>query len=176
MSLAFSGTNGTGEAGGNASPRDSTGVGEAVTRDVFTDHKSLQYVFSQKELNLRDRRWLELLKEYNISILYNLGQANVVVDALNRVDELQQSIMEEAHSSRYLFHRASTKMYSDLREVHYWSSMKRKHDSIWVIVDWMTKSAYFLPGMTTNSAKDYARFYIEEIVRLYGVPISINLD
>ncbi|KAH0761202.1 hypothetical protein KY290_017275 [Solanum tuberosum] len=52
---------------------------------VFTDHKSLQYVFSQKELNLRHRRWLELLKDYDMSILYHPGKANVVVDALSRL-------------------------------------------------------------------------------------------
>ncbi len=53
--------------------------------DVFTDHKILQYVFSQKELNLRQRRWLELLKDYDMSILYHPGKANVVVDALSRL-------------------------------------------------------------------------------------------
>ncbi|WMV59197.1 hypothetical protein MTR67_052582 [Solanum verrucosum] len=42
--------------------------------DVFTDHKTLQYVFTQKELNLRQRRWLELLKDYDMSILYNPGE------------------------------------------------------------------------------------------------------
>ncbi|WMV58765.1 hypothetical protein MTR67_052150 [Solanum verrucosum] len=41
-----------------------------VPVDVFTDHKSLEYVFSQKELNLRQRKWLELLKHYAMSILY----------------------------------------------------------------------------------------------------------
>ncbi|WMV19957.1 hypothetical protein MTR67_013342, partial [Solanum verrucosum] len=51
--------------------------------DVFTDHKSLQYVFTQKELNLRQRRWLELLKDYDMNILYHLGKAIVVVDALS---------------------------------------------------------------------------------------------
>ncbi|WMV23985.1 hypothetical protein MTR67_017370 [Solanum verrucosum] len=52
--------------------------------DVFTDHKSLQYVFSQKELNLRQRRWLEfILKDYDMSILY-LCKANLVADALSR--------------------------------------------------------------------------------------------
>ena len=49
--------------------------------DVFTD----QYVFSKKELNLRQRRWLELLKDYDMSILYHPGKANVVVDALSRL-------------------------------------------------------------------------------------------
>ncbi|WMV45356.1 hypothetical protein MTR67_038741, partial [Solanum verrucosum] len=53
--------------------------------DVFTDHKSLQYVFNQKGLNLRQRRWLELLTDYDMSILYHPGKANVVVDALSRL-------------------------------------------------------------------------------------------
>ncbi|XP_070026268.1 uncharacterized protein [Nicotiana sylvestris] len=52
--------------------------------EVFTDHKSLQYIFKQKELNLRQRRWLEVLKDYDINILYHPGKANVVAYALNR--------------------------------------------------------------------------------------------
>ena len=52
---------------------------------VFTDHKSLQYVFTQKELNLRQRRWLELLKDYDMSIVYHPGKTNVVADALSRL-------------------------------------------------------------------------------------------
>ncbi|XP_070054336.1 uncharacterized protein [Nicotiana tomentosiformis] len=54
-----------------------------MQHDVFTDHKSLQYIFKQKELNLRQRRWIELLKDYDIDILYHPGKANVVVDALS---------------------------------------------------------------------------------------------
>ncbi|WMV30377.1 hypothetical protein MTR67_023762, partial [Solanum verrucosum] len=49
--------------------------------DVFTDHKSLQYVFTQKDLNLRQRRWLEFLKDYDMSVHYHPGKANVVADA-----------------------------------------------------------------------------------------------
>ncbi|WMV41915.1 hypothetical protein MTR67_035300 [Solanum verrucosum] len=119
-------------------------------------------------------------------------------------------------------------MYRDLREVYWWSSMKkgfvefvvkcpkcqqvkvehqrpggmaqnieipewkweminidfitglprsrRQHDSIWVIVDRMTKSTHFLPIKTTHSAEDYAKLYIQEIVRLHGVPVSIISD
>lgn len=52
--------------------------------DIYTDHKSLQYIFKQKELNLRQRRWFELLKDYDIDILYHPRKANVVADALNR--------------------------------------------------------------------------------------------
>ena len=51
---------------------------------IFTDHKSLKYFFTQKELNMRQRRWLELVKDYDCSFNYHPGKANVVVDALSR--------------------------------------------------------------------------------------------
>ena len=51
---------------------------------VYTNHKSLKFLFTQKELNMRQRRLLELVKDYDIKILYHLGRANVVVDALSR--------------------------------------------------------------------------------------------
>ncbi len=51
---------------------------------IYTDHKSLKYIFMQKELNMRQRRWLELIKDYDCRIMYHLGNANVVVDALSR--------------------------------------------------------------------------------------------
>ncbi|KAA0032794.1 ty3-gypsy retrotransposon protein [Cucumis melo var. makuwa] len=51
---------------------------------IFTDHKSLKYFFTKKELNMRQRRWLDLVKDYDCEILYHLGKANVVADALSR--------------------------------------------------------------------------------------------
>ncbi|GKV13621.1 hypothetical protein SLEP1_g24612 [Rubroshorea leprosula] len=54
------------------------------TREIFTDHKSLKYIFTQKELNMRQRRWLELLKDYDLTISYHPGKANKVANALSR--------------------------------------------------------------------------------------------
>ena len=51
---------------------------------MYTDHKSLKYIFTQKELNLRHRRWLELIKDYDMRLHYHPGKANVVADALRR--------------------------------------------------------------------------------------------
>ena len=52
--------------------------------EVFSDHKSLKYLFDQKELNMRQRRWLELLKDYDFGLNYHPGKANVVADALSQ--------------------------------------------------------------------------------------------
>nr|CAI44662.1 OSJNBa0061C06.18 [Oryza sativa Japonica Group] len=52
--------------------------------EVYTDHKSLKYIFTQPDLNMRQRRWLELIKDYDMGIHYHPGKANVVADALSR--------------------------------------------------------------------------------------------
>lgn len=52
--------------------------------EVFNDHKSLKYLFDKKELNMRQRRWLEFLKDYDFDLSYHHGKANVAVDALSR--------------------------------------------------------------------------------------------
>ena len=52
--------------------------------EIYTDHKSLKYIFTQKELNMRQRRWLELIKDYDLSVQYHPRKANVVADALSR--------------------------------------------------------------------------------------------
>ncbi|GJZ18286.1 putative reverse transcriptase domain-containing protein [Tanacetum coccineum] len=118
---------------------------------AFTDHKSLQHILDQKELNMRQRRWLELLSDYDCEIHYHSGKANVVADALSRKERikplrvralalmiglnlptswipcqgnLRELIMHESHKSKYLIHPGSDKMYQDLKKLYWWPNMK----------------------------------------------------
>ena len=52
--------------------------------EVYSDHKSLKYIFTQRDLNMRQRRWMEFLEDYDFTLHYHLGKANVVADALSR--------------------------------------------------------------------------------------------
>ncbi|GKB71352.1 reverse transcriptase domain-containing protein, partial [Tanacetum coccineum] len=262
---------------------------------VFTDHKSLQHILNKKELNMRQRRWLELLADYDCEIRYHPGKANVVADALSRkkrikplrvrslvmtihpklpsqilqtqtealkeenikaenlrgmdkafeirpdgtrciknqswlplFGNLRDLIMHESHKSKYSIHPGSDKMYQDLKKLYWWPNMKaiiveyvgkcltcsrvkagsqkpsgllvqpktpmwkweritmdfvtklpktsNGHDTIWVIVDYLTKSAHFIPTQETDSMETLTRVYIKEIVSRHGVAISIISD
>ena len=52
--------------------------------EVFLDHKSLKYIFTQRDLNMRQHRWMECLEDYDFTLHYHLGKENVVVDALSQ--------------------------------------------------------------------------------------------
>ncbi|GJU22350.1 reverse transcriptase domain-containing protein [Tanacetum coccineum] len=259
---------------------------------IYTDHKSLHHIFSQKELNMRQRRWIELFRDYDCEIRYHPGKANIVADALSRKEKvkpkrvramnmtLQSSIndmiltaqkeasdesarlqkgldkmielrdngalyyldriwvtlkgdvrtliMDEAHKSKYSVHPGADKMYYDLRDRYRWSGMKKDisvyvskcltclkvkaehqrpsgllqqpeipewkwkriamdfvtklprtssgHDTIWVIVDRLTKSTYFLPMREDYKMDRFARLYLNEIVARHGMLISIISD
>jgi hypothetical protein len=60
--------------------------------DIYTDHKSLKYIFTQSELNMRQRRWLELVKDYDLEIHYHSGKANIVADTLSRKSYVNMAV------------------------------------------------------------------------------------
>nr|GEU66649.1 transposon Ty3-I Gag-Pol polyprotein [Tanacetum cinerariifolium] len=174
---------------------------------VFTNHKSLQHILDQKELNMRQRRWLELLSDYDYEIRYQSGKENVVADALSRKElkhgnqrtsrtkMLETVIMHESHKSKYSIYPGSDKMYQDMKKLYRWPNMntdittyvskcltcakvKAEHqrpsgllhpkssqgyDTIWVIVDHLTKSAIFAPMRETNPMEKLARMYLKEV-------------
>ncbi|GJY63028.1 putative reverse transcriptase domain-containing protein [Tanacetum coccineum] len=82
---------------------------------VFTDHKSLQHILDQKELNMRQRRWLELFSDYDCEIRYHPGKANMVDDALSRKERIKP-----------LASSILNKMYQDLKKLYWWPNMKAK--------------------------------------------------
>ncbi|GKA14955.1 putative reverse transcriptase domain-containing protein [Tanacetum coccineum] len=118
---------------------------------IYTNHKSLQHIFSQKELNMRQHRWIELFSDYDCEIRYHPGKANVVANALrlqrgldemikHRSDgalyyldriwvplkgDVRTLIMHKAHKSKYYVHPGADKMYYDLKDRYWWSVMKK---------------------------------------------------
>jgi hypothetical protein len=62
--------------------------------ELYTDHKSLKYTFTQSNLNLRKRRWLELIKDYDLVINYHSGKANVVANALSHRSRVSQLVVD----------------------------------------------------------------------------------
>ncbi|GJR43496.1 putative reverse transcriptase domain-containing protein [Tanacetum coccineum] len=225
---------------------------------VFTDHKSLQHILNQKELNMRQRRWLELLSDYNCEICYHPGKANVVADDLSRKDrskpsrvralvmiiglDLPKQILNahtearkreniknedvggmllenskdpeklrteklepRADGTLCLNGRSWLPCYGDLRtvkaehqrpsgllvqpEIPQWKwdnitmdfvtqlpKSSQGYDTIWVIVDRLTKSAIFVPMRETDPMKKLARMYLKEVVTRHGIPVLIICD
>ncbi|GJY66408.1 putative reverse transcriptase domain-containing protein [Tanacetum coccineum] len=227
---------------------------------IYTDHKSLQHIFSQKELNMRQHRWIKLFSDYDYefaTILFSIKDRILAAqkEACDESARLQKGldemiehrsdgalyyldriwvplkgdvrtlIIDEAHKSKYYVHPGADKMYYDLRDRYWWPRMKKdiavyvsrcltclkvkaehqrpsgllqqheipewkwegdKHwvlyevtkdlcgmDTIWVIVDRLTKSNQFLPMREDYKMDRLARLYLNEIVARHGVSISI---
>ncbi|GKA46295.1 putative reverse transcriptase domain-containing protein [Tanacetum coccineum] len=119
---------------------------------IYTDHKSLQHIFDQKELNMRQRRWIELFSDFDSEICYHPRKANVVAEALSEASKVENATAEMLHGLDQL--------------------MEMKEDG----VDRLTKSAHFLTIREDYKMEKLARLYIDEIVAGHGVPVSIISD
>nr|GFB61685.1 putative reverse transcriptase domain-containing protein [Tanacetum cinerariifolium] len=97
--------------------------------------------------------------------------------------DLRALIMHESHKSKYSIHLGSEKMYQDLKKLYWWPNMKAEiatyvteQDTIWVIVDRLTKSAHFLPMRKDDTLEKLTGQYLKEVVSKHGVPVSIISD
>nr|CAH67149.1 OSIGBa0122F23.6 [Oryza sativa] len=214
--------------------------------EVYMDHKSLKYIFTQPDLNMRQRRWLELIKDYDLEIHYHPGKVNVVADALSRksycnmsegrrlpwelcqeFEKLNLGIVSkgfvaalEAKPTLFDQVREAQVNDPDIQEIK--KNMRRGkaigfvedeqehqkpagllqplkipewkweeigmdfitglprtsagHDSIWVVVDRLTKVAHFIPVKTTYTGHKLAELYMARVVCLHGVPKKIVSD
>ncbi|GJV09492.1 putative reverse transcriptase domain-containing protein [Tanacetum coccineum] len=158
---------------------------------VFTNHKSLQHILDQKELNMRQRRWLELLSDYDCELRYHPGKANVVADTI--LNAQVKARKEENFEAEYLCGmiknlepRANGTLCLKNR-IWKWENITMDfvmklpktpsgQDTIWVIVDRLTKSAHFLPMKETDSMEKLTRQYLKEVVSRHGVPVLIISD
>nr|GEV69813.1 reverse transcriptase domain-containing protein [Tanacetum cinerariifolium] len=150
---------------------------------VYTDHKSLQCILDKKELNMRQRRWIKFLSDYDCEIRYHPGKANVVADALSRKE--RESIRVKA-----LVMTVHPSLHEQIRNTQYEALEEKNveaknlglprtpsgYDSIWVIVDRLTKAAHFLPVKTTDNMEKLTQLYLKEVVYRHRVPISIISD
>nr|GEW95147.1 putative retroelement [Tanacetum cinerariifolium] len=129
---------------------------------MFTDHKSLQHILDQKELNMRQRRWLELLSDYDCEIRYHPGKVNVVDDALSKKEQEPLRVRALDNITMDFF----TKL----------PKSSQGYNTIWVIVDRLTKSAIFTPIRETDPMDKLARIYLKEVATRHVIHVSIIND
>ncbi|GKD70507.1 putative reverse transcriptase domain-containing protein, partial [Tanacetum coccineum] len=146
---------------------------------VFTDHKILQHILDQKKINMRQRHWLELLSDYDCDICYHPRKANVVADALSRKERIEPLRAEHQRPSGLLVKPAILEWKWDNITMNFITKLPRSSqgfDTIWVIVDRLTKSAHSLPIKKNDSLDKLARLYLNMIVARHGIHVSIIYD
>ncbi|GJU22885.1 putative reverse transcriptase domain-containing protein [Tanacetum coccineum] len=134
---------------------------------VFIDHKSLQHILDQKELNMRQRRWLELLSDYDCDIRYHPRKANIVADALKaQTEALKPENLTAEDVGEWKWEKITMDFVTKLPKT------TNGYDTIWVIVDRLTKSAHFLPMRENDPMEKLMKLYMKEVVApfeaLYG--------
>nr|GEW01372.1 putative reverse transcriptase domain-containing protein [Tanacetum cinerariifolium] len=157
---------------------------------MFIDQKSLQHILDQKELNMRQCSWLELLSDYDCKIRYHPGKANVVADALSwkeRIKPLRVSKCltclrvkaEHQKPSGLLVQPEIPQWKWDNITIDFVTKLLRiqsGNDTIWVVVDRLTKSVHFLPMKETDHMDKLARLYLKEVVTRHEIPVLIICD
>nr|GEW52061.1 putative reverse transcriptase domain-containing protein [Tanacetum cinerariifolium] len=127
---------------------------------VFIDHKSLQHILDQKELHMRQRRWLELLSDYDCEIRYHSGKANVT-----EVRKPENIKNEDVGGMLIENSKDPEKLRKEKLELNADETLclnDRSYDTIWVIVDRLNKSAIFVPMRETDPMEKLARMYQKE--------------
>ncbi|GJY71156.1 putative reverse transcriptase domain-containing protein [Tanacetum coccineum] len=128
---------------------------------------SLQHILDQKELNLRQRCWLEFLSDYDCEILYHPGKANIVADALSCKERNKPLRVKAEHQrpSGLLVQPKIPQWKWDNITMDFVIKLPKSSqgcDTIWVIIDRLTKSALFVPMRETDPMEKLARMYLKE--------------
>nr|GEU75726.1 retrovirus-related Pol polyprotein from transposon 17.6 [Tanacetum cinerariifolium] len=146
---------------------------------VFTDHKSLQHILDQKELNMRQRRWLELLSDYDFTQVKAIKDENFgTKDLCGMIKKLEQrtngTLCLNGRSWIPCFEWKWENITMDF--ITKLPKTSTGQDTIWVIVDQLTKSYHFLPMKETDSMEKSTRQHLKEVVSRHGMLVSIISD